>query len=450
MQLDFSNEGKLEGVLTLSIQQEDYQENLSSSLKKYQKNTSFPGFRKGKTPLGFVKKQLGSDVKKEEVNKIIQTEISNYYKDNREKIIFMPMMEDLSEDFDWGDKDAFDFSFRVAMKPEFEIDRKALKSVESRELVLSDEELEKEIQNLRKQYGEVEKIDIVKEDPSLVTVFKVAELDEEGNDLKDGFTKMVRLEGSDLSDGWKELLLGKKNEEEFVADLKSIVSVGELEKALEADKNTIKDLGSSFKIAIQGSILLTEAEMNDEFYQKVFNVDSIKDEESFRSRISENLSGFFEGKDLKGLQGKIKEALLGSVTIDLPEDFMKLWFERNAKLSEEDNLEEKVAEFMQTTKWDLILESLSQEYKVGVEEEEIRNSIRSYVIQQYSYQMASLDQEQVESMVDNLYNQEYFRLELRQNILESKVVSELKKSSTFTQVQLSKPEFEEFVKENEL
>lgn len=450
MQLDFSNEGKLEGVLTLSIEQEDYQEKLSSALKSYQKSMSFPGFRKGKTPLGLVKKQLGSDVKKEEVNKLIQSEISTYYQENREKIIFMPLMNDLDDDFDWGTTNSFNFSFRVAMKPEFEINKEVLKKVESHELKLTDEELEKEIQNLRKQYGDVEKIDEVQDHPDMVTVFRVTELDEEGNDLKDGFTKTVRLEAKDLTKAWKDVLLGKKNEEEFTCDIKKAVPVKELESTLEVDKNTVKDFGDSFKVSIQGSILLKEAEMNEEFYQKVFNVDTIKDEESFRARISENLSGFFAGKDQRQLQSKVKETLLEEVEIDLPEAFMKAWYERNANLGEEDVLEDKVADFMNTTRWDLILENLAQEYKVGVEEEEIRNSIRSYVIQQYAYQMAGLDQEQVENMVNNLYGQEYFRLELRQNILENKVVSELKKSSTFTQVQLSKPEFEEFVKENEL
>jgi len=96
------------------------------------------------------------------------------------------------------------------------------------------------------------------------------------------------------------------------------------------------------------------------------------------------------------------------------------------------------------------LEKLASDFSVEVEEEEIKNSIRSYVIQQYAYQMQNIDKELIESMTERLYSQDHFKMELRQNILEDKVVKELKNKGTFTQKQLSKAKFEAFVKENEL
>jgi adenosylmethionine-8-amino-7-oxononanoate aminotransferase len=64
--------------------------------------------------------------------------------------------------------------------------------------------------------------------------------------------------------------------------------------------------------------------------------------------------------------------------------------------------------------------------------------------------MQNLDKEQVEQMTNNLYSNDNFRIELRQNILSNKVVKELKNKGTFTTIELTKKQFEEFVKENEL
>lgn len=449
MQLDFNKDGNLEGVLTLSIVGNDYQGSLTDSLKKYQKTMRFPGFRVGKTPFGLVKKQLGSDLKRDEVNKLIQTKVSEYYKENQSTIIFMPMMDDLADDFSW-ETDDFAFTFRVAMRPDVNVDLTSLSSVESRVLKLDDSDLENEINNLKKQYGDIDRLDEVVEDPNLVVVFKATELDEGGEELKDGFTKMVRLEGDAIPEKLIKELVGKKNEDEFTLNLKSLLKQKELIEILEIEKPMAKDLGDSFKIKMQGAIILKPAELNEAFYEKVFYDNSIADEEAFRTKISENLVQFFDDKDQGYLQKTVKDALMDKTNIALPVDFLKVWFERNANLKEEDNFDEKFASFMQDTKWDLILEHLADTMEQKVEEEEIKNSIRSYVLQQYGYQVQNLDKEQIESMTENLYNQEYFRIELRQNILANKVVKELKNKGTFTNVELNKPQFEEFVKENEL
>jgi len=450
MQLDFTTEGSLEGVITLSINRNDYAENLDKSFKKYQKTMRFPGFRVGKTPLGLVKKQLETELVRDEVNKLIQSKISEYYTENKETIIFMPMMDDLSDDFTWENTSDFTFTFKVAQRPEIKIDLSSLNAIEAHKLALTDEELEKEIANLRKQYGDIDRLDEVVDDENLVTVFRAVELNEDGNDLDGGLTKMVRIEGTKAPKALLAELLGKKNEDVFNLDLKAILTEEEICELLEIEKVAAKDLGNSFKITMQGSIILKDAELNEAFFEKVFYDNTIKDEETFRSRVSDNLKSFFDEKAQSTLLDQTKKALLDSTQLELPLTFLKEWFNRNANLKETDNVDEKMAQFIEDTRWDLILEKLGDDFSLTVSDEEIKGSIRSYVIQQYAYQIQNINREQIEGMVDNLYKQEHFRIELRQNILANKVVNELKNKSTFTQIELNKAQFEEFVRTNEL
>ena len=46
----------LSAVLTLTVTQEDYESKLNTELNKYRKKAQLKGFRKGKTPMGFIKK----------------------------------------------------------------------------------------------------------------------------------------------------------------------------------------------------------------------------------------------------------------------------------------------------------------------------------------------------------------------------------------------------------
>ena len=59
-------------VIDLLIEKKDYVEKVDISLKDYRKKANIPGFRKGNIPVGLIKKQYGTAIKVEEINKIVQ------------------------------------------------------------------------------------------------------------------------------------------------------------------------------------------------------------------------------------------------------------------------------------------------------------------------------------------------------------------------------------------
>ena len=54
---------KLNSVLSVEIQKKDYESNVDKVLKDYRKRANIPGFRKGHTPIGLIKKQYGMSSK---------------------------------------------------------------------------------------------------------------------------------------------------------------------------------------------------------------------------------------------------------------------------------------------------------------------------------------------------------------------------------------------------
>ena len=58
---------------------EDYESNeVEKVLKDYKKRANIPGFRKGHTPFGLIKKQYGLSVKVDEINKISSKKLHIY------------------------------------------------------------------------------------------------------------------------------------------------------------------------------------------------------------------------------------------------------------------------------------------------------------------------------------------------------------------------------------
>jgi trigger factor len=63
MNIQFEAPDKINGVLTITIGKEDYNEKVEKTLKDYRKRANVPGFRPGMAPMGMIKKQYGTAVK---------------------------------------------------------------------------------------------------------------------------------------------------------------------------------------------------------------------------------------------------------------------------------------------------------------------------------------------------------------------------------------------------
>ena len=59
------------------------------AFKKVQRNAAMPGFRPGKVPSSLIKKQYGTSILVEELNKLLNDTLHNYINDNKIEILRM-------------------------------------------------------------------------------------------------------------------------------------------------------------------------------------------------------------------------------------------------------------------------------------------------------------------------------------------------------------------------
>ena len=121
MKISFENSDKVNGLLTLTVEEADYKENVEKTLKDYRKKANIPGFRQGMAPMGMIKRQFGTSVKVDEINKVLGEQMYKYIQDNNIQMLGEPLPSDKQTPVDVEGDGPYTFMFDIAVAPEFNV-----------------------------------------------------------------------------------------------------------------------------------------------------------------------------------------------------------------------------------------------------------------------------------------------------------------------------------------
>ena len=115
----------LNAKLKVKLTSEDYHEKVEEVIVNYRKTASIPGFRKGKVPIGQVRKMIGKSVLIDEVNKLLQEAIYKHITENKVEVLGNPLP--ITSEVDWDNATEFTFEYEMGLAPQFKVnlDKKA-------------------------------------------------------------------------------------------------------------------------------------------------------------------------------------------------------------------------------------------------------------------------------------------------------------------------------------
>ena len=375
MEVSIQNKDGLDAVLAVKITKEDYQPLIDKALNNYRKKMSLPGFRPGQVPIGVVKKMIEKDVKREEIDKLLHSGINDYFKNNNVKPVLSPLSTYIVEDIDWK-SDAFDFTYDIGLKPELKIDYNALNSLTKYNIAIEEEDVEKEVENLRQRAGKTKTEETVTADNGLSVGLQFKELDDEGAAL-DGGTEKTKIARSDeLPQTIQNAILGKAKGETVRVNLPAVLSPAQIGELLELDDLTVKDLNPEFDILISDIFKLEPAEINQDFFNEFFEKDLVKNEDDFKTEWKKILDGYYNNQSNALLEKSAKEELLAHTKIELPHTFLRKYLLQTYNTDKEADVENfgaKVAEFENEMKWHLLAEEIFEKNEMEVTEPEIQS-----------------------------------------------------------------------------
>ena len=143
MNISLQNIDKVNAVLTVQIEKADYQEKVDKALKDLRKKINMPGFRRGMVPVSLLKKQFGTSVLMEEIDKLMQEKVSEYIRDNKVDILGAPLPKENKVNFETEEN--FEFSFDIALAPEFKVELSADDSIDYYDIDVTDEMVEQQV-----------------------------------------------------------------------------------------------------------------------------------------------------------------------------------------------------------------------------------------------------------------------------------------------------------------
>jgi trigger factor len=385
----------LVSVLAVQIAQADYAEKVDTVLKDYRKKANVKGFRPGTVPMGMIKQMYGKYATVEEVNKLVSEALQNYFKDNKLHVLGEPLANEGQKEINWDKDTDFEFLFDVAFAPEINIELSKKNKADYYKITVDDKMINDTVESYCGRFGKQEDVDDIK-----------------GTEFVAGPLKCVGAETC-VETGSLLLTRVKDNKElaKFKKAKKGDVVTFNPKKAFDDEEETKLFTGAKventaameadYELTVKSIKRYTNAEVNQELFDKVFGKGNIKSEEEFKARIKSDMEkNFAMNSDFKFL-ADFKKKLLDTNKIELPEDFLKRWLleanKENEKITPE-QIEKEFPLFMEDLRWQLISGKIVKDNNIQVNPNEIEEAAKDFTRMQLAqYGLTNADDKMVEN-----------------------------------------------------
>ena len=371
----------LNALLKVQINQDDYQEKVNAVIQNYRKTASIPGFRKGKVPVGQIKKMHGKAILIEEVNKLIQEGIYNYITENKLEVLGNPLP--LTKDVDWDHATNFDFEFEMGLSPQFEVKMTKKSKFDYLKIEADKKMLDHYTTDTTKRYGSMthpeksEKTDLI--------MGEFTQLDAEGNVLEGGIKHSASVALDVVTDKKaQKALIGLMQDEEVVIKITNKFS-SDLSHMLNISKEKAQELNSDFRFIVKSISRMTPAEMNQELFDKVFGKDAVKNEKEFKAKMKQEIEKSFVSESDNKLKNDVILHLIEKTKIELPGAFLKKWLvQTNEKGLTEEQVEAEYDQYSKSLKWQLIENKIIKDNELEVKHEDVVGHTKEMIIQNFA------------------------------------------------------------------
>ena len=445
MDISLENSKTLNPTINIRLVPGDYQDKVEQSLKSYRSKVSLNGFRKGKVPVGMVRKMYGKQIVFEEINHALGNALDNYIKTEKLNILGEPLIDESSLiDFNFAEPGDLEVKYEIGLMPEIKHTYKAGK-VQKYKVEVSDDSLETLIDEMQVKYGKVEDSDVLSEDGCAELQF--TELANKGLEKEEGINTKKMILVKDINqktaknkilkldiNGSVELNLFKIFEsKEFIAQHILGISEDQLEQ--------VSDL---FKLTLIRKCKVEKAELNEEFFNMVLGPGKAKSADEFKKLYSEKLDENYARMTSERFYKEVVDGLVENIKIDLPDTFLKKWLAKTPqnKLTSED-VEANYDKYQSDIKEQIILDSLLNENELKIEGVEINAKMDEQIRQMfYLPEDAPIEgNEQLMAYRKNMMgNQEYINYTVEM-IRREKLVKLFEEKVKFTEKKIKAEDF---------
>ena len=450
MKISFENPDKVNGLLTITVEEADYQASVEKTLKDYRKKANYPGFRPGMVPMGLIKKQYGASAKMDAINKLIGEQIYKYMQDNKIQMLGEPLPSEKQEAQDLEKPAPYTFAFDIAVAPEFKIELNGHNKIDHYTIIVDDALIDRQVEMFTSRNGTYEKAESYEDNDMLKGDLR--ELDEKGNTKEDGITVEAAsiLPNYIKDEAQKALFNGAKLGDIITLNVsKAFENEAEIASLLKVERDRVKDIKYDFSYQITDIQRYKKHPVDQELFDSLFGKDTVKSEKEFREKIAEGL------KEQLAVDADYKfildvraycEKKVGK--LEFPDALLKRIMLNNNKDKGEEFVEKNYEQSIKELTWHLIKEQLVADNQIKVNDEDVLNAAKETARVQFAqYGMNNVPDEYVENYAKEILKKRENVDGLVDRAVDIKLTDALKKVVKLNEKEISLDDFNKMMSE---
>ncbi|MCK5617902.1 MAG: trigger factor [Candidatus Krumholzibacteria bacterium] len=399
-------------TIRLEVTEEAYQKEKSKIVEKLRRNAKVPGFRKGKVPADYIRKNYDDEVHADAVQNLLE----KGYQDAVTSESLFPLADPKFEKLDVRDGGGFSVEAHIEVKPDIEISGYKRVSVRADLKKVDDAQVAETLQSLRGQLASYHAVDRPAEIGDHMVIdfapyLESGELDEKARQKE--YT--VALGGENLLPEFRTGLVGMK-------------TGGEKEIRVEYPKDfpdkKLANMTKTFHVTAKEVKEELLPALDDAFAKNVApDAESL---EALKDRIREDLQKEEDSRYKHEIQEKIIDSLIEKNPFEVPDVMVENYLaslvdedqRRRPQVESEEKRQKEIVELfhesaVRTVKKFVIMESVVRQEDLGVTDEEFEERIKS---------LAEGTSRPVED-VEKMFHDPQHRRRLASEIIDQKVLN---------------------------
>lgn len=445
MKVTFENPDKVNGLMTLTVEEADFAGKVEKQLKDYRKRANVPGFRPGQVPMSLVRRQYGDAVKVDVINNILGEEIYKYVRDNKVQMLGEPVPSEKQAPVDFEKGAPYTFVFDIAVAPEFKIELNGDDKVDFYNITVDDKIIDQQVEMYASRSGHYDK---VKEyQPNDMLKGDMREIDGDGNTKEGG----VAVEGAIMMPEYikvedqKALFKDVKLGDVITFNPRKAYPEGtaEIQGMLKVTRDEAEKITADFSYQITEISRFVKAGVDKALFDQVYGEGKIADEKAFRERIAQDLKAqFATDSDFRFITDLRKHCEEKVGKLSFPDAILKRIMLKGNKDKGEDFVEKNYDSSIRELTWHLIKEQLVAANDIKIDDADIKEAAKEAARAQFAqYGMNNVPDEYLENYAADMLKKKEYVDNLVDRSIDRKLTDVLKKVVKLNEKDITLDEF---------
>ncbi len=396
MKFSVTDINQSEKEVSIEYSYDEIRDEIIAEVKKQAKKIELPGFRKGKVPEKILKSRFGDALEYEASEKVANDKFWDFAFENNLHPIGRPVLTDIQ----FNPEKDLSFKVKFEVMPEIEPKNYTGLEIEIPDYVVTDHEVEHEIDHILRNNSTTEDAEIVGEDEFFIIKVEVQRVNQDGEPFANTAPEVLNIDLSNhsINQEIKENAKGKKIGESFTFSFED-----QHNQSQDSNDQVIQPEIFYYHATIKEIKKIVLPELNEELVRKLTK-DKVTTSEQFKENIKKDIEYYYAQRTEEYLKRKLMGLVVANNDFTPPPSIVENVLQEMIKQEEEERKKYKMQPLDKNTLRTRLLPSAEFEVKWFILKDKIQKKENLTFSEEELNELAAKDSEKTGISIDKLLN----------------------------------------------